>query len=147
MYHDQVLTPIKTIYEFDAINITLGLPFERVSPDHGPNLSMFGKNKSNRPLSPRKLSLFFILVMALFATPAAICQTNPVIITPDSLLVNQSSVIPEINIIEQLVKANNDIKKIEDGNKPESIIIKIDSSRYIKTVLGPTVKRHTIILI
>ena len=47
MYHDQVLTPIKTIYEFDAINITLGLPFDRVSPDHGPNLSMFGKNKSN----------------------------------------------------------------------------------------------------
>ena len=46
MYHDQVLTPIKTIYEFDAINITLGLPFDRVSPDHGPNLSMFGKNKS-----------------------------------------------------------------------------------------------------
>ena len=47
MYHDQVLTPLKTIYEFDAINITLGLPFMRVSPDHGPNLSMFGKNKSN----------------------------------------------------------------------------------------------------
>ena len=47
MYHDQVLTPLKTIYEFDAINITLGLPFIRVSPDHGPNLSMFGKNKSN----------------------------------------------------------------------------------------------------
>ena len=47
MYHDQVLTPIKTIYEFDAINITLGLPFLRVSPDHGPNLIMFGKNRSN----------------------------------------------------------------------------------------------------
>ena len=47
MYHDQVLAPIKTIYEFDAINITLGLPFLRVSPDHGPNFSMFGKNKSN----------------------------------------------------------------------------------------------------
>ncbi len=47
MYHDQVLAPIKTIHEFDAINITLGLPFLRVSPDHGPNFSMFGKNKSN----------------------------------------------------------------------------------------------------
>ena len=47
MYHDQVLTPMKSIYEFDAINITLGLPFIRVSPDHGPNLSMFGKNKSS----------------------------------------------------------------------------------------------------
>ena len=47
MYHDQVLVPIKTIFEFDAINITMGLPFLRVSPDHGPNRKMFGKNKSN----------------------------------------------------------------------------------------------------
>ena len=50
MYHDQVLTPLKTIYEYDAINITLGLPFIRISPDHGPNENMLGKNKSN-PLS------------------------------------------------------------------------------------------------
>ena len=47
MYHDQVLTPIKTLYEYDAINITVGLPFLRVSPDHGPNETMLGKNKSN----------------------------------------------------------------------------------------------------
>ena len=47
MYHDQVLTPIKTIYEYDAINITLGLPFIRISPDHGPNEKMIGKNLSN----------------------------------------------------------------------------------------------------
>ena len=50
MYHDQVLTPMKTIFEYDAINITLGLPFIRLSPDHGPNEIMMGKNKSN-PLS------------------------------------------------------------------------------------------------
>ena len=50
MYHDQVLTPMKTIYEYDAINLTLGLPFLRVSPDHGPNQKMLGQNKSN-PLS------------------------------------------------------------------------------------------------
>ena len=50
MYHDQVLTPLKTIFEYDAINITLGLPFMRVSPDHGPNQKMLGLNKSN-PLS------------------------------------------------------------------------------------------------
>ena len=47
MYHDQVLTPIKTLFEYDAINITLGLPFLRISPDHGPNEKMMGKNKSN----------------------------------------------------------------------------------------------------
>lgn len=50
MYHDQVLAPIKTLFEYNAINITLGLPFIRVSPDHGPNKSMIGKNKSS-PIS------------------------------------------------------------------------------------------------
>ena len=40
MYHDQVLTPLKTLFEYDAINITLGLPFIRISPDHGPNEKM-----------------------------------------------------------------------------------------------------------
>ena len=47
MYHDQVLTPIKTIYNFEAINITIGLPFLRISPDHGPNTDMIGKNISD----------------------------------------------------------------------------------------------------
>jgi len=47
MYHDQVLAPIKTISEFSSINITIGLPFLRLSPDHGPNYKMVGKNKSN----------------------------------------------------------------------------------------------------
>ena len=47
MYHDQVLTPIKTLYEYNAINITIGLPFLRITPDHGPNENMVGKNKSN----------------------------------------------------------------------------------------------------
>ena len=47
MYHDQVLAPMKALFGFDAINITLGLPFMRISPDHGPNYSMIGKNLSN----------------------------------------------------------------------------------------------------
>tara|TARA_B110000967_G_scaffold172652_1_gene183813 strand:- start:111 stop:1076 length:966 start_codon:yes stop_codon:yes gene_type:complete len=47
MYHDQVLTPIKTLFGFQAINITLGLPFIRISPDHGPNEAMQGKNLSD----------------------------------------------------------------------------------------------------
>ena len=46
MYHDQVLGPMKTIFGFNAINITIGLPFVRISPDHGPNFEMFGLNKS-----------------------------------------------------------------------------------------------------
>ena len=51
MYHDQVLAPMKAIFGFDAINITIGLPFIRISPDHGPNYSMLGKNLSD----PRSL--------------------------------------------------------------------------------------------
>ncbi len=47
MYHDQVLTPIKTIFNFNAINITIGLPFIRISPDHGPNSKMLGQNLSD----------------------------------------------------------------------------------------------------
>jgi 4-hydroxythreonine-4-phosphate dehydrogenase len=50
MYHDQVLAPMKTLFEYDAINITMGLPFLRVSPDHGPNIEMINKNISN-PIS------------------------------------------------------------------------------------------------
>ena len=58
MYHDQVLSPMKTLYGFDAINITLGLPFIRISPDHGPNVQMLGKNKSS-PKSLIESMLFF----------------------------------------------------------------------------------------
>ena len=47
MYHDQVLTPFKTIFGFNAANITLGMSFLRLSVDHGPNEKMIGKNKSN----------------------------------------------------------------------------------------------------
>ena len=47
MYHDQVLTPMKTLFGFKAINVTLGLPFIRITPDHGPNNLMLGKNKSD----------------------------------------------------------------------------------------------------
>ena len=47
MYHDQVLTPFKSIYKFDAINITIGLKYIRTSPDHGTAKSMIGKNKAN----------------------------------------------------------------------------------------------------
>ena len=57
MYHDQVLTPVKTLFGFEAINITLGLPFVRISPDHGPNISMLGKNLSN-PISLLKALKF-----------------------------------------------------------------------------------------
>ena len=47
MYHDQILTPYKTFFHFDAINVTLGLKYIRVSPDHGPARDIIKKNKAN----------------------------------------------------------------------------------------------------
>ncbi|HSP23663.1 MAG TPA: 4-hydroxythreonine-4-phosphate dehydrogenase PdxA [Saliniramus sp.] len=43
MYHDQALIPIKTIAFDDGVNVTLGLPFIRVSPDHGTAFDIAGK--------------------------------------------------------------------------------------------------------
>ncbi len=47
MYHDQVLTPFKALFKHDAINITLGLPFIRISPDHGIASNIVGKKIAN----------------------------------------------------------------------------------------------------
>ena len=47
MYHDQVLSPFKTLYRFDAVNVTLGLPYIRVSPDHGTGKDIIRKNLAN----------------------------------------------------------------------------------------------------
>ncbi len=47
MYHDQVLIPFKTLFKYNAINITLGLPFVRVSPDHGVATNIIGKKIAN----------------------------------------------------------------------------------------------------
>ena len=47
MYHDQVLSPFKALYGFDAVNVTLGLKYIRTSPDHGTASNIAGKNKAN----------------------------------------------------------------------------------------------------
>ncbi len=57
MYHDQVLGPYKAIYNFDAINITLGLDYLRVSPDHGTGKDIIGKRKAS-PFSLIKSVIF-----------------------------------------------------------------------------------------
>ena len=50
MFHDQVISPFKTLFKFDAINMTLGLKYIRVSPDHGTGVNLIGKKKAN-PIS------------------------------------------------------------------------------------------------
>lgn len=45
-YHDQALIPLKTLYFHEAVNITLGLPIIRTSPDHGTAFAIAGKNEA-----------------------------------------------------------------------------------------------------
>lgn len=47
MYHDQALIPIKTIAFDDGVNVTLGLPFVRTSPDHGTAFDIAGTGRAN----------------------------------------------------------------------------------------------------
>lgn len=47
MYHDQALIPIKTLAFDDGVNVTLGLPFIRTSPDHGTAFDIAGKDQAN----------------------------------------------------------------------------------------------------
>jgi 4-hydroxythreonine-4-phosphate dehydrogenase len=61
MYHDQVLTPFKALYQFDAINITLGLPYIRISPDHGVANNLVGKKEASH-LSLIESIKFFNLI-------------------------------------------------------------------------------------
>ena len=47
MYHDQALIPIKTLAFDHAVNVTLGLPFVRTSPDHGTAFDIAGTGKAD----------------------------------------------------------------------------------------------------
>ncbi|MCE1237153.1 MAG: 4-hydroxythreonine-4-phosphate dehydrogenase PdxA [Hyphomicrobiales bacterium] len=47
MYHDQALIPVKTLAFDETVNVTLGLPFVRTSPDHGTALDIAGTDKAN----------------------------------------------------------------------------------------------------
>ena len=47
MYHDQALIPIKTLAFDDGVNVTLGLPFVRTSPDHGTAFDIAGTGRAN----------------------------------------------------------------------------------------------------
>lgn len=47
MYHDQALIPIKTLNFHEGVNVTLGLPFVRTSPDHGTAYDLAGKGQAD----------------------------------------------------------------------------------------------------
>ena len=58
MYHDQILAPFKALYEFNAVNITLGLSYLRISPDHGTAENIIGKNIANPQSMMLAVNLF-----------------------------------------------------------------------------------------
>lgn len=47
LYHDQGLAPLKTVDFDEAVNVTLGLPFVRTSPDHGTAFALAGQGKAS----------------------------------------------------------------------------------------------------
>jgi 4-hydroxythreonine-4-phosphate dehydrogenase len=66
MYHDQALIPIKTLAFDDAVNVTLGLPFIRTSPDHGTAFDIAGTGRAN----PASLIAALRLAERMARTPA-----------------------------------------------------------------------------
>jgi 4-hydroxythreonine-4-phosphate dehydrogenase len=67
MYHDQALIPIKTLAFDHAVNVTLGLPFIRTSPDHGTAFDIAGTGKAD----PSSLVAALALAARLAATTPA----------------------------------------------------------------------------
>lgn len=59
MYHDQGLAPFKTLFKTIGANISLGLPFLRLSVDHGTAFELYGKNKANY------MGCYYVLKLAL----------------------------------------------------------------------------------
>jgi 4-hydroxythreonine-4-phosphate dehydrogenase len=70
MYHDQALIPIKTLAFDHAVNVTLGLPFVRTSPDHGTAFDLAGTGKANPASLVAALKLAARLVSAEALAPA-----------------------------------------------------------------------------
>jgi 4-hydroxythreonine-4-phosphate dehydrogenase len=70
MYHDQALIPIKTLAFDHAVNVTLGLPFVRTSPDHGTAFDIAGTGRANPASLIAALKLAARLVGARALAPA-----------------------------------------------------------------------------
>jgi 4-hydroxythreonine-4-phosphate dehydrogenase len=70
MYHDQALIPIKTIDFERGVNVTLGLPFVRTSPDHGTALNIAGTGKA----SPESLIAALVVADQMARTRAAVAR-------------------------------------------------------------------------
>jgi 4-hydroxythreonine-4-phosphate dehydrogenase len=72
MYHDQALIPIKMLAFDHAVNVTLGLPFVRTSPDHGTAFDIAGKGSAD----PSSLVAALALAARLAARAPTFAHTN-----------------------------------------------------------------------
>jgi len=66
MYHDQGLIPFKMLYFKNGVNLTLGLPFIRTSPDHGTAFDIAGKGRAD----PESMKEAILLACRLTACSA-----------------------------------------------------------------------------
>jgi 4-hydroxythreonine-4-phosphate dehydrogenase len=73
LYHDQALIPLKTLDMHGGVNVTLGLPFVRTSPDHGTALDLAGTGRAN----PASLIAALRMAAEIAATRAASIRTMP----------------------------------------------------------------------
>lgn len=72
MYHDQGLAPFKSLFKTIGANISLGLPFLRLSVDHGTAFELFGKNEANY------MGCYYVMKLALQALERIKCQNKQV---------------------------------------------------------------------
>ncbi|MEM1286789.1 MAG: 4-hydroxythreonine-4-phosphate dehydrogenase PdxA [Pseudomonadota bacterium] len=72
MYHDQALIPVKTLDFHNSVNVTLGLPFIRTSPDHGTALPLAGTGTA----SPASMLAAINMAHSMVAQDAAHSSTN-----------------------------------------------------------------------
>jgi 4-hydroxythreonine-4-phosphate dehydrogenase len=77
MYHDQALIPIKTLAFDHAVNVTLGLPFVRTSPDHGTALDIAGTRAADPSSLIAALRLAARLAASSVASEATVPNTAP----------------------------------------------------------------------
>lgn len=70
MYHDQGLIPLKLHAFHEGVNVTLGLPFPRTSPDHGTAFEIAGKGVARPDSMIAAINLAFELAQHTLATPA-----------------------------------------------------------------------------
>ncbi|MET0470132.1 MAG: 4-hydroxythreonine-4-phosphate dehydrogenase PdxA [Xanthobacteraceae bacterium] len=77
MYHDQALIPIKTLAFDHAVNVTLGLPFVRTSPDHGTAFDIAGTGRADPASLIAALQLAVRLSSRMQSRPVALDDDTP----------------------------------------------------------------------